>query len=194
MTRDYAPDGAPLVDGLVAVGDAWATTSPFLGRGLSLGTLGAVALRDAVTEAGRQGSLAVVGRYAELLGERITPYVEATIGFGRHRVAQLAAEAAGRPYVTDDRAWLGSSALAAGARGDPVLLRAYSMIASMSDLPADVFADPDILGRVRRWFGSSPYPPDRPGRAALVEALDRSHSHSTTSTSATSTTLQGALP
>lgn len=192
VNRDYAPGGEPVVDGLVAVGDAWATTSPFLGRGLSLGALGAVALRSAVADAGWQGSLPVVGRYAELLGERVTPYVEATIGFGRHRVAQLTAEASGRPYVTDDRAWLGSTALMAGALGDPVLLRAHSRIASMSALPAEVFADPDILGRVGRWFGSSPYPPDRPGRAALVEAIDRTHSLA--SARATSTTVQEALP
>jgi len=190
VTRDYTPGGVPVVDGLVAVGDAWTTTSPFLGRGLSLGALGAVALRDAVADGGRQGSLGVVGRYAELLGARVAPYVEATLGFGRHRVAQLAAEAAGQPYVTDDRAWLGSTALQAGARGDPVLLRAHSMIASMSALPAEVFADPEILSRVGRWFGSSPYPPDRPGRAALVEALDRTPSISSPSPS---TTMQGAL-
>ena len=42
--------------GCVAVGDAWATTSPFLGRGLSLGALQAVALRDAVAGA-RVGGL-----------------------------------------------------------------------------------------------------------------------------------------
>ena len=190
VTRDYAPDGVPVVDGLVAVGDAWATTSPFLGRGLSLGAMAAVALRDAVVDSDGQGSLAVTSRYAALLDARVAPYVEATIGFGRHRVAQLAVEAAGRPYVTADRAWLGSTALLAGARGDPVLLRAHSMIASMSALPAEVFADPETLDRVGRWFGASPYPPDRPGRAALVEALDRTPS---TSTLTTSITRQGAL-
>ncbi len=56
IVREYAPDGVPVVDGLVAVGDAWATTSPFLGRGLSLGALQAVALRDAVAGYGSGGS------------------------------------------------------------------------------------------------------------------------------------------
>lgn len=173
VTRAYAPGGVPVVDGLVAVGDAWATTSPFLGRGLSLGAMEAVALRDAALETGPRGSLAVASRYAELLGERVEPYVQTTLGFGRHRVAQLTAEAAGRPYVTDDRGWLGSTALLAGARGDPALLRAHSMIASMSALPSEVFADPEIRARVGPWFGSSPYPPDRPGRAALFDAITR---------------------
>ena len=173
VTREYAPGGVPVIDGLVAVGDAWATTSPFLGRGLSLGAMQAVALRDAVAETAPGGSLAVATRYAALLGERVEPYVQATLGFGRHRVAQLAAEATGQSYVTDDRGWLGSTALLAGARGDPVLLRAHSMIASMSALPAEAFADPEIRARVGPWFGSSPYPPDRPGRAELLAAITR---------------------
>ncbi|HEY5788413.1 MAG TPA: FAD-dependent oxidoreductase, partial [Microlunatus sp.] len=173
IVRDYAPGGVPVVDGLVAVGDAWATTSPFLGRGLSLGALEAVALRDAVAEYGSGGSRPVTIAYAALLRDRVEPYVQATIGFGRHRVAEMAAEAAGQAYRTDDPAWAGSTALVAGSRADPVLLRAYTRIASLLALPSEVFADPGIRTRVGPWFGSSPYPPDRPGRGALISALDR---------------------
>lgn len=187
IVRSYAPDGAPVVDGLVAVGDAWATTSPFLGRGLSLGAMQAVALRDAVADVGSGGSRPVAARYATLLRERVVPYVQATIGFGRHRVAEMAAEAAGQPYRTDDPAWAGSTALAAGALADPVLLRAHARIASLVALPADVFADPEVRRRVGPWFGSSPYPRGRPGRAALLEALDTPHPHTHT------TPLEGAL-
>ena len=172
IVREYAPAGVPVVDGLVAVGDAWATTSPFLGRGLSLGALQAVALRDAVAGYGSGGSRPVAIAYAALLRERVEPYIQATLGFGRHRVAEMAAEAAGEPYRTDDPAWAASTALVTGARDDPVLLRAYTRIASLLALPAQVFADPEIRARVGPWLGSSPYPPDRPGRAALLEALD----------------------
>ena len=189
VVREYAPDGVPVVDGLVAVGDAWATTSPFLGRGLSLGALQAVALRDAVAAHGSAGSGPVAIAYAALLRERVEPYVQATIGFGRHRVAEMAAEAAGQPYRTDDPAWAGSTALIAGAREDPVLLRAYTRIASLQALPAEVFADPEIRARVGPWFGSSPYPADRPGRTALIDALDHPPALSHT----TPTPLQGAL-
>lgn len=179
VIRDYAPNGVPVVDGLVAVGDAWATTSPFLGRGLSLGALQAVALRDAVADGGAVGSDGVGVRYAALLRERVLPYVQATIGFGRHRVAELAAEAAGQPYRTDDPAWAASTALVAGTRADPVLLRAYNSIASLLALPAEVFADPDVRARVGPFFGSSPYPPERPGRADLLAALENETALST---------------
>ena len=185
IVREYAPDGVPVVDSLVAVGDAWATTSPFLGRGLSLGALQAVALRDAVAEHGRTGAGPAAVAYAALLQDRVEPYVQATIGFGRHRVAEMAAEAAGQPYRTDDPAWAGSTALVAGAPEDPVLLRAHTRIASLLALPAEVFADPEIRARVGPWFGSSPYPPDRPGRTALIDAI--------TAPSTVSLTAQGAL-
>lgn len=195
IVREYAPNGVPVVHGLVAVGDAWATTSPFLGRGLSLGALSAVALRDAVAGArsGHVGSspggsspvewesagakaataTALESRYAELLGEQIRPYVTSTLDFGRHRVAEMTAQATGRTYRTDDPAWAGSTALAAGAREDPLLLRAHSAIASLLATPAEVFADPAIRERVGPWFGSPLCPPDRPGRAALLDAISR---------------------
>jgi 2-polyprenyl-6-methoxyphenol hydroxylase-like FAD-dependent oxidoreductase len=189
VVRHYAPGGVPVVDGLVAVGDAWATTSPFLGRGLSLGALQAVALRDAFSDHGPAGSGPVTRAYAALLQERVEPYVQATIGFGRHRVAEMAAEAAGQPYRTDDPAWAGSTALVAGARTDQLLLRAHTRIASLLALPGEVFADPEIRAHVGPWFGSSPYPPDRPGRAALLDAL----TGSTTSSTTTTRTPQGAL-
>ena len=185
IVREYAPDGVPVVDGLVAVGDAWATTGPFLGRGLSLGAMQAVALRDAVDEHGHAGTGPVSVAYAALLRERVEPYIQATIGFGRHRVAEMAAEAAGLTYRTDDPAWAASTALVAGARHDPVLLRAYTRIASLLALPAEVFADPEVRALVGPWFGSSPYPPDRPGRAALIDAI--------TAPSTVSLTAQGAL-
>ena len=185
IVREYAPGGVPVVDGLVAVGDAWATTSPFLGRGLSLGVLQAVALRDAIAGYGSGGSRPVTIAYAALLRERVEPYLQATVAFGQHRVAEMAAEAAGQPYRTDDPAWAGSTALVAGAREDPMLLRAHTRIASLLALPAEVFADPEIRARVGPWFGSSPYPPDRPGRAALIDAI--------TAPSTVSLTAQGAL-
>lgn len=188
VVREYAPNGVPVAPGLIAVGDAWATTSPFLGRGLSIGALSAVALRDAVVNsrsgpAGseRAGDTPIESRYAELLGERVQPYVASTLAFGRHRVAEMTAQAAGRSYRTDDPAWAGSSALAAGARSDPLLLRAHSRIASLLATPAEVFADPELRARIGPWLGSPLCPPDQPGRTALLEAIEANSRTSNTS-------------
>lgn len=190
VVRDYAPEGVPVLNGLVAVGDAWATTSPFLGRGLSLGALEAVALRDAVQELALGGRRPVAVGYAALLRGQVLPYVEATLGFGRHRAAEMAAEADGVTYRTDDPAWAASSALVAGARTDPLLLRAHSKIASLLGPPAEVFADSELRTRLGPWFGSPSRQPERPGRTALLDALTGA---STTSMNATTRTPQGAL-
>jgi 2-polyprenyl-6-methoxyphenol hydroxylase-like FAD-dependent oxidoreductase len=46
--RRFVLDGAPVVIGLAAVGDAWACTNPSAGRGLSVGLIHAQRLRDVV--------------------------------------------------------------------------------------------------------------------------------------------------
>jgi 2-polyprenyl-6-methoxyphenol hydroxylase-like FAD-dependent oxidoreductase len=200
VVRDYALDGGPVLSGWLAVGDAWAATNPFLGRGLSLGTIQATVLRDAVADAADDGADAVCRRYATMLREQVEPYVRATVGYSRHRAAQLAAEAAGLPYRTDDPAWAASSALAVGLREDPVLLRAYHEIGGVLALPADLFADPRLRDRLAPWFGSEPYPADRPGRSALLDAIERRgvdlpdmNAHRTATTPTRSNPLQGAL-
>jgi len=172
VVRDYAPGGVPVARGLLAVGDAYAATNPFLGRGLSLGAIQAVVLRDAVADGAGAGAGAVSDGYTQLLLERAAPYVQATIGHSRHRVAQMAAETAGVAYRTDDPSWAASSALATGLRTDPVLLRAYQEIAGALALPREVFADPGLRQRLGPWFGSVPYPAGHPGRAALISAID----------------------
>ena len=50
--RQLVVDSVPVVTGLVAVGDAWASTNPSLGRGASIGALHACVLRDVVAKEG----------------------------------------------------------------------------------------------------------------------------------------------
>lgn len=193
IVRDYAPGGVPVADGLLAVGDAYAATNPFLGRGLSLGAIQAVVLRDAVADLGSSGSAAVTGRFVQLMGERADPYIQATVGYGRHRVAQIEAEAAGISYRTDDPSWAASSALATGLRSDPVLLRAYHEIAGVLALPGEVFADSNLRQRLGPWFGSAPYPTDHPGRAALLDAIGTISRTSSTSNDSSTIAAERAL-
>lgn len=170
VDRDYAPGGSSVVEGLVPLGDAWVTTSPFLGRGLSLGAMEAVALRDAYLASAAEGPRVQVG-YARLLADRVRPFVAATVGFGRHRAAELAAEATGVPYRTDDPAWAASRALAAGVMHDPELLRAHVRIASLLDTPTEVFADAALRARLGPYFAAPAYPADRLGRPTFLAAI-----------------------
>ena len=44
--RSLVVDGRPVATGVLTVGDSWACTNPSVGRGISIGMLHAVALRD----------------------------------------------------------------------------------------------------------------------------------------------------
>ncbi|MBK8445810.1 MAG: FAD-dependent monooxygenase [Micropruina sp.] len=169
VVRDYCPGGQPLLDGLVCLGDARAVTMPLLGRGLTLGTLDALALRDALRPGVRDRHDATVA-HAEAHRQRLGGLIDATLWFGRHRAAELKAEAAGVPYSTDDAGWAMTTALRLGAEHDPVLARASSGIGGLLATPAEVFADPDVRNRAGRHLGG-PAHLDGPTRADLLSAL-----------------------
>ena len=44
--RSFVLDGHPVAIGVVALADSWACTNPSVGRGISIGTIHAVGLRD----------------------------------------------------------------------------------------------------------------------------------------------------
>ncbi len=48
--RRFVVDGAPIVTGFVAIADAWACTNPSAGRGITVGMMHAVRLRDALRQ------------------------------------------------------------------------------------------------------------------------------------------------
>jgi hypothetical protein len=65
-----------------------------------------------------------------------------TLAFDRHRLAEIDAQIAGRPYDTDDPGWLLGEALRRSAANDPDLLRAYAAIASLLVRGSDVLTQP----------------------------------------------------
>src|SRR5262249_28049868 len=48
--RRFVVDGVPIATGVLAVADAWACTNPSAGRGISVGMMHAVRLRDVVRD------------------------------------------------------------------------------------------------------------------------------------------------
>jgi 2-polyprenyl-6-methoxyphenol hydroxylase-like FAD-dependent oxidoreductase len=177
VRRSYLVDGIPVVTGLVPLGDARAATNPSLGRGASIGLLHACVLRDVVAAAGSDaGSVAFAEAFEAATDAAITPFVESTIDFGRHRLAEIQAEVEGGAYETPDAAWAMTRALMAGARSDPVLVRAYGRIGSLLALPAEVFATPEVLARVQRYLPAPRYPDGDCDRAQLLAAAARSAS------------------
>jgi 2-polyprenyl-6-methoxyphenol hydroxylase-like FAD-dependent oxidoreductase len=160
----------PVVTGLVAVGDACTSTNPSLGRGASIGAMQACVLRDTVAKEGTSDPETLVLRYAADTETAIAPYVEATLTFDRHRLAEIEADIAGRPYEPDDPAWAMTRALWAGGREDPVLARALALIGSVHATPGQLFSDPLLARRVAGHRGRPHYAPGAT-RAELLAAV-----------------------
>ena len=170
--RELVIDSAPVVTGLVAVGDAWASTNPSLGRGASIGALHACVLRDVVAKEGTDDPDTLVLRFAAETAATVAPYLDSTLSFDRHRLAEIEADAAGVPYEPEDPAWAMTRALGAGARTDPVVARALAAIASVQALPAEVLGDPAVLGHAAAFLGRPHYAPGA-SRAELLAAVRR---------------------
>jgi len=168
--RELVVDSAPVVTGLVAVGDAWASTNPSLGRGASIGALHACVLRDVVAKEGTDDPDTLVLRFAAETAATVAPYLDSTLSFDRHRLAEIEADAAGVPYEPEDPAWAMTRALGAGARTDPVVARALAAIASVQALPAEVLGDPAVLGHAAAFLGRPHYAPGA-SRAELLAAV-----------------------
>jgi 2-polyprenyl-6-methoxyphenol hydroxylase-like FAD-dependent oxidoreductase len=172
--RELVVDSVPVVTGLVAVGDAWACTNPSLGRGASIGAMHARVLRDVVAKEGTDDPDALVLRFAAETAATVSPYVDSTLSFDRHRLAEIEAAVARVPYEPEDRAWAMTRALTAGSRSDPVLARALATVASALALPSDVFGDPAVRERVAGFLGTPHYAPgaDRTELLAAVRAAE----------------------
>ena len=168
--RELVIDSAPVVTGLVALGDAWASTNPSLGRGASIGALHACVLRDVVAKEGTDDPDTLVLRFAAETAATVAPYLDSTLSFDRHRLAEIEADVAGVPYEPEDPAWAMTRALGAGARTDPVVARALAAIASVQALPAEVLGDPAVLGHAAAFLGRPHYAPGA-SRAELLAAV-----------------------
>ena len=100
--RTFVIDGVPVATGVLAVGDSWACTNPSVGRGISIGLLHAVALRDLLREVPTTDRRALALRWHELTEERVEGFVQDTLAFDRHRLGEIDAVLEGRQYETDD--------------------------------------------------------------------------------------------
>ena len=163
--RHFDVDGEPIATGLVAVGDAWACTSPSLGRGASTAALHSVCLRDAVRKAGTDDARALIRCWNETTDAVVTPLVEDTLAVDRHRLAQIEAQMCGATYEANDPGWTFAQALTAFSSRDPDLVRAAMDVGGMLERGVTVAARPGIVDTLRA-LGEVTTPPG-PDRAEL---------------------------
>jgi 2-polyprenyl-6-methoxyphenol hydroxylase-like FAD-dependent oxidoreductase len=147
----FVVDGTPVVTGAVAVADAWACTSPVVGRGITMGVLHAVALRDTVRDVGLEpAGLAVA--FDEVTEEWFTPWYRSTLWQDRHT---LAVHREGRngpvPLPTGDELWDDFLRLFAVQREEPSLaVRLLGSAMLLDERPEEMLRDPEVHARLAR--------------------------------------------
>jgi 2-polyprenyl-6-methoxyphenol hydroxylase-like FAD-dependent oxidoreductase len=172
--RDLRPDGVPVATGIVAVADAWACTNPSVGRGASMGMLHAQALRDTLRETGPDDPGALSEAFSQATARTVEPWYQATVGFDRHRLAEMAAFAEGTTYDPGDPAFEISGALAMASGSDPDVFRGFVGIVGALDLPETVLARPGMFEKIlaygSEWRQEPAFGPDRDELIALATA------------------------
>ncbi|HZR14336.1 MAG TPA: FAD-dependent oxidoreductase [Acidimicrobiia bacterium] len=170
--RELFVDGRPVATGVVAVADSWACTNPSLGRGISIGIMHGLALRDVLRDQPVDDPLQLARAWHAKTQETVEPWYRATLRFDRNRLAEMEAEAQGVPYEPGDPEWEITHALEAAAGQDPDVLRAFLSIAGVTMLPDDVVAQPGVLDKaIELGAGWRDLPPAGPDRARLLAAI-----------------------
>lgn len=140
--RDYATDdGEPIVNGLLAVGDAWASTNPSLGRGLSMAIMQVVRLRDVLRLGLEPAQLAK--EWARITSEEFLPWYETAVATDADRIAQIDAIRDGRP-VPEPKDPLVRLRIAAALTQNPDLLRGAFDVSAVLALPEQVMARSEV--------------------------------------------------
>ena len=171
-SRNYYPDGDPVATGVVAVGDAWACTNPSLGRGATIGLIHARVLRDVLRTNDSAQAEQLVRAFDDATRRDVAQLFDASVTFTRHRLAEIDADIAGVPYVTDDPGWGMSNALYAAAHRDPDVLRAYLDVAAALALPEQALSAPGLGEKVMTLGATMPrYFQPGPTRREFLTAL-----------------------
>lgn len=164
-------DGAPVVTGMIPVGDAWACTNPTAGRGFSLGIPHAVALRNVVREVGDDPDR-LVRRFDEVTEATLTPWYRDQIERDRQRAAAFRSAVQGEPPAPPSPAQQMQMAFFAAAGADPDVARGLFDTLCCLALPAAVMTRPGIAERVASFIGAKPPDSTGPTRAELLALLN----------------------
>ena len=167
--RRFVVDGRPVVTGFAAVGDAWACTNPSAGRGLAVGLLQALVLRNVARQ--HLNNPGIFSREYDAETERqVTPFFRNQIAADRARVAEMKAFEEGLPLLPPNPI---IARLLFAASQDADVLRGVIELAMCLALPQEVIARPRIAAKLAELDGH-PLPPDphiidRQRMAALLD-------------------------
>ncbi|GAB2665448.1 NAD(P)/FAD-dependent oxidoreductase [Nocardia goodfellowii] len=170
--RRLVVEGRPVATGLLSIGDAWATTNPAFGMGITMGMTHGLLLRDVLREIGIEDLDKLALRFDEVTETTLGPLHQGTAAWDLHRLAQIDGEMAGVPYETDDPEWALRQALEVAKLADPDVLRAFGDVGSLLTGPDEALARPGVLDRaIQLGTGAARYPEAGPSRAELLAVL-----------------------
>ncbi len=163
-------DGAPVVTGYAAIGDAWACTNPSFGRGVTLGALTAQLLRHVVRRH-LDDPAALARAYDDGLERELMPFYRNQVLADRARAAEMDALRAGTPPPPMPDSPM--ARLLRAAAVDPDAYRGLIETAVCTALPQEVVTRPAVAAVIARQADTPPAPPPVPGpdRARLLSLL-----------------------
>jgi 2-polyprenyl-6-methoxyphenol hydroxylase-like FAD-dependent oxidoreductase len=135
-----APEGRPVATGVAVVADAFSSTNPSVGRGVSLGFRSAIALRDTFRKHGDHPRH-FAEEYDRVLQGELTPWYRATVWNDRQRLEEVNPLLEGRPAAHPPE-WDDFRRINMLPGKDmSVLPRLLNVGALLKELPAEVMAD-----------------------------------------------------
>lgn len=173
--RRFVVDGAPVATGFVAIADAWACTNPSAGRGLTVGFLHGLALRNVLRER-YDNPRAFVEAFDAQTEADVTPWYRAQMAVDHARFAEMEAVREGREPPRPEGALAQQIlGLLRVMMADPDLFRAaLEYIATLTPVQT-ILRRPDVIERIRaasEAMKNAPAPRmPGPTRQQLIEML-----------------------
>jgi 2-polyprenyl-6-methoxyphenol hydroxylase-like FAD-dependent oxidoreductase len=171
--RRFVVDDAPVATGFAAVADAWACTNPSAGRGMTVGLLHAVRLRDVLRETPDDPS-AFAERFDAVTDSDVTPWYFAQVALDRFRFNEMEALREGRePPAPADALSRDCAALLGAMMADPDLFRAALEYVGTITPIQQIMSRPDVADKVasvtQAMQDDPPPPMPGPSRQQLLE-------------------------
>lgn len=171
--RRFVVDGASVATGFVSVADAWACTNPSAGRGMTVGFIHAVCLRDALRDFEDPADFAQ--RFDAVTEREVAPWYHAQVAADRYRFAQIEALRNGREPPPPAAGSRDIMALFQTMLSDPMLFRAGLEYLSTLTPVQQILMRDDVRSRMAAALedmGRAP-PPQMPGpdRAQLLALM-----------------------
>jgi hypothetical protein len=170
--RRFVVDGTPVVTGFVAVADAWACTNPSAGRGVTVGMMQAVRLRDALRQQRRDDWSGFGLQFDAVTEAEITPWYRAQLAMDQARIAQIDALRAGRtPAPPADAQSRRVDAFFGAMLADVDLFRAaMEYIGTVSPIQ-EILRRPEIAAAIDGAGDAAPPSVPGPSREALLDLV-----------------------